>query len=235
MALDPQALKRGYEAQLDAASGDAHHGRRMFRAMLRASRELPAQRLAEDATVWVWSDLHFGHGNIIGYTNRPFADVEAMDRALWSNWEATVGSQDTVVFVGDIAMREAVAERTWQRIRSGPGRTKHLVVGNHDLTGAGELRVAGFDHIASVLCDDGDPPLVFTHLPLANPPCGCVNVHGHTHAEPPRQSPHINVSVEQLDYRPVALPRLRALAQHLAAGRYPAGATTLERLANMGL
>ena len=28
------------------------------------------------------SDLHFGHANVIRHDNRPFADVEEMDRAL---------------------------------------------------------------------------------------------------------------------------------------------------------
>ena len=33
------------------------------------------------------SDHHFGHANIIGYCNRPFGDVEAMNRGLVDNWE----------------------------------------------------------------------------------------------------------------------------------------------------
>ena len=233
--LEPQELKRIYEAQLAAASrtGDAHHGGHTFSAMLRASRQLPARQL-EDERAWVWSDLHIGHRNILGYAKRPFADVEAMDASLYANWEATVGADETLIFVGDVAMGEALAPRTWQRIRSGPGRTKQLVFGNHDLSGSGRLRVAGFDDICSVLCADGDPPLAFTHLPLAEVPAGCINVHGHTHDEPPGRSPHINVSVEQIDYRPLALPRIRALARELIAGRYPPGATTLQRIKALG-
>ena len=115
-------------------------------------------------------------------------------------------------------------------IRDGQGAKKHLVVGNHDLTGAGRLRVDGFDTIGTVMVVDGDPPLVFTHIPLTCVPVGCVNVHGHTHDATPGATPHINVSVEQLDYRPVALPRLRRLARRLVAGHYPDGATTLERI-----
>ena len=59
---------------------------------------------------------------------------------------------------------------------------------------------------------------------------GHVNIHGHTHRNlKPAGSPHINVSVEQLDYRPVELSRLRRLAQALVAGQTPPGETTLER------
>lgn len=46
----------------------------------------------------------------------------------------------------------------------------------------------------------------------------------------PADSPHINVSVEQLAYWPIALSRLRRLAQAILAGERPQGATTLERV-----
>ncbi len=233
--MDAQALKQLYESELEARSlpggGDKRHGRRMFRAMLRASRTLTPCEIHDPASAWVWSDLHLGHENIIRYTDRPFADAETMDSTLYANWNATVGTGDEVIFVGDVAMRRAVGPHTWQRIRDGRGATKHLVIGNHDLTGGGELRVDGFDDIGAVMVVEGDPQLLFTHIPMTRVPDGCVNVHGHTHNEPPRRSPHINVSVEQLDYRPVALSRLSALAREIAAGHYPEGSTTLERLA----
>lgn len=236
-ADDP--IKRAYIAQLEARAkpggGDARHSGREFRAMLRACRDLPARQLDENAfaTVWVWSDLHLGHDNIIGYANRPFVDAAQMDAVLYRNWDATVGDDDLLLFVGDMAMRKAVAEHTWAHIREAPGRAKHLVVGNHDLTGSGVLRVDGFDDVCSTLNVDGEPPLAFTHMPLADVPPGVVNVHGHTHDEAPRRSRHINVSVEQLDYRPVVLQRIRTLARELAAGRYPDGKTTLRRIENV--
>ena len=236
--MDPHSFKQLYERQLEAssASRESRQTRRMFRAMLQASGDLPARSLAAKAdATWVWSDLHLGHENIIRYANRPFGDVEAMNAHLYANWDATVGEDDTLIFVGDIAMRTALCDATWQRIREGPGRAKILVVGNHDLTGSGELRVDGFDDICSVLCIDGDVPLVFTHMPLATVPDGCANVHGHTHNAAPTRSPHINVSVEQLAYRPVPLDRIQALAKELIAGRYPEGATTMERIANLQL
>ena len=61
-----------------------------------------------------------------------------------------------------------------------------------------------------------------------------MNIHGHVHDYPPRRTPHINVSVEQLDYSPVSLAALRSLARVLVKGEYPAGNTTLERLRSIG-
>ena len=126
-------------------------------------------------------------------------------------------------------MGEAVSEATWTRIRRSPGHRKHLVIGNHDLSG-GELRVGGFDDVWSVLVSGGTPPLIWTHYPLQEVPDGYVNIHSHEHGAPPRRSRHINVSVEQLEYEPVCLARVRRLAQVLVAGLHPPGKTTIERI-----
>ena len=106
-----------------------------------------------------------------------------------------------------------------------------VVVGNHDITGHGFLRVKVFHRAKAMLISPGDPPLIWTHAPLPNVPAGQVNIHGHQHtALKPADSPHINVSVEQIDYRPVALVRIRRLVEALVAGERPADTTTLERI-----
>ncbi len=230
------AAEQAYRRHLTklAETGEGKNGRKVFQAMLRALNALPAKHLDDcPAKTWVWSDLHLGHNNIIRYCNRPFANAEAMNQRLYANWEATVGAEDLLILVGDVAMQDAVCDQTWRRIESGAGRRKELVIGNHDLTGSGQVRVKGFDDISSLLCLHGNPPLLFTHMPLNDVPEGWVNVHGHTHAAPVTESPHINVSVEQIDYRPLALTHIRSLAAELAQGRYPAGCTTLERINNL--
>ena len=85
----------------------------------------------------------------------------------------------------------------------------------------------------TVATSAGDPPLLWTHYPLREVPEGHVNIHGHEHGKAPEMSPHINVSVEQLEYEPITLTRLRGLARALIKGDYPPGATTIERIANL--
>ena len=47
-------------------------------------------------------------------------------------------------------------------------------------------------------------------------PHGAVNVHGHVHEqESPTPNRHVNVSVEQLNYRPTRLSEIRRLARRL--------------------
>ena len=202
-------------------------------AMRRAADEYGAGMLdAPDHAVKVWSDLHLGHANIIAYQGRPFHNVHEMDAALWANWQLGVGTNDALVCVGDFAMGAAKTGATWDRVRAAPGRPKILVIGNHDLGKRGQCAVHGFDRYKALLVSPGDPPLIWTHAPLPNVPAGHVNVHGHRHRliDPP-EVPRINVSVEQIEYRPVSLARIRRLAKALVAGRRPAGATTLQRIA----
>ena len=209
--------------------------KRAMRSLLAATRRYPVGEFSEpDEGVLVFSDLHLGHVNIIGYTDRPFKHVDEMNRTLWANLTAALAQDKVLVVVGDVAMGQALNEGTWNRIRYLPCRDSHLVVGNHDLTGAGLLRAGGFGHVWPAMVSTGDPPLMWTHVPLLNVPDGYVNIHGHQHDELPKQTPHINVSVEQLDYRPVPLTALRALARVLVKGEYPAGKTTLGRLQEIG-
>ena len=231
-----------YRSHLNAAMigkpGERPRGFKAFKAVLRAVDDLPAKRFdpqweTGDRRVWVWSDLHLSHENIIRYANRPFTNAVAMDEKMYANWRTTVGADDTLLFVGDVAMGRAVYEGVWSRIPYEAGRAKHLVVGNHDLTRKGILRAEGFDGIWSLMVVAGNPSLLLTHMPLFDVPDGWVNVHGHTHNSPVTRSPHINVSVEHLCYRPLELSRIRSLAKALVDGDYPSGDTTLARIESL--
>lgn len=47
------------------------------------------------------SDFHFGHANIIRYSNRPYKNVNEMNEAIISNINALVKSDDVLWFLGD--------------------------------------------------------------------------------------------------------------------------------------
>ena len=85
---------------------------------------------------------------------------------------------------------------------------------------------------AVTLAAPGDPPLLLTHVPLLLVPAGCVNVHGHVHQkESASRNRHINVSVEQLNYRPARLSDIRRLARRgPLEGRTVPGHSTRTRL-----
>ncbi len=75
------------------------------------------------------ADTHFGHENVLAFDNRPFSDVEEMDREMIHIWNRTVGAEDEVYIVGDFAYHnKRPAEWYLARLH---GR-KYLVIGNHD-------------------------------------------------------------------------------------------------------
>ena len=75
------------------------------------------------------ADPHFGHANIIKYCQRPFANVEEMDRVLTERWNAKIGSDDDVWILGDLTMRSGATALNYLRQLNGH---KHLILGNHD-------------------------------------------------------------------------------------------------------
>lgn len=93
------------------------------------------------------------------------------------------------------------------RLRTAPGR-RLLVLGNHDAHRRKMLEAAGFERMCVAAVRAGEPPLVFQHRPLAPPPAGAVNFHGHRHRANPPNPEHWNVSVDRIGYRPVRLDRL---------------------------
>ena len=106
-----------------------------------------------------------------------------------------------------------------------------LVLGNHDVDPVNQARPLEVHRTAVTLAAPGEPPLLLTYVPLLQVPHGCVNVHGHVHQkESPSRNRHINVSVEQLNYRPAKLSDIRRLARRLLEGRTVPGHSTRARL-----
>jgi len=54
--------------------------------------------------IFLTSDCHFFHQNIISYCNRPFDTIEEMNEALIKNWNSVVTYEDTVYVLGDFFM-----------------------------------------------------------------------------------------------------------------------------------
>ena len=154
--MKPSDARKRYieaiEAELNPEPGVRIRGKRGLRAMLRAVPQHPVCEFNEpDEDVLVFSDLHLGHENIIEYCDRPFLSLNDMENTLWDHLAAELAPDKVMVVVGDMAMREALNAVTWQQIRDLDCRQRHLVIGNHDLTGAGQLRAQGFDHVWSLM------------------------------------------------------------------------------------
>lgn len=79
--------------------------------------------------VFFTSDTHFGHKNIIKYSDRPFKDVTHMNEMLVYLWNQTVGPDDTVYHLGDVALGPIEGSLSYISRLNG---SKVLITGNHD-------------------------------------------------------------------------------------------------------
>lgn len=162
------------------------------------------------ANIFVISDTHFGHANILTFQNedgspvRTFSSVEEMDEHMIERWNSVVRPQDHVYHLGDVAMKKQFLDTLgWC---SGH---KRLVRGNHDIFRTKDY-LKYFDEIYACRVLDG---MIFTHIPIHPESLGrfTANVHGHVHGQPQgKYGPkYYNVSVEVMDYTPISLEDLK--------------------------
>jgi calcineurin-like phosphoesterase family protein len=161
------------------------------------------------------SDNHWGHANIIKYTNRPFKDVHHMNWEMTNNWNSVVKPDDLVYHPGDFSMGQ-------------PGKyVQHLngkiilIKGNHDKLSQcrGHFQEIHEDKLEIEL---GGHKILLCHyyykdmlgdfdhkfkdrMPSYKP--GQILLHGHAHDSIPKLNKKykaINCSVEHWNYTPIS-------------------------------
>lgn len=167
--------------------------------------------------IYTLSDTHFGHGNIIIHANRPFPNQAVMDAKLTANWNATVRPQDMVIVIGDMVWTGGDANKIRDYIKALNGRII-LVRGNHDKRTNAFYLSAGIQFICErFVWEYCDKRFLFIHDPHYVTNDDKQNyyavIHGHLHGNSPlvrkiNGQHFINVSVENLNYRPTNLINL---------------------------
>jgi calcineurin-like phosphoesterase family protein len=157
-----------------------------------------------ETMVYIWSDLHLGHENIIKYCNRPFADVEEMDKALLHAWRITVKPADTIINLGDVSLKRN-KEYLAKAIQGLPGY-KILILGNHDRKRPVKWWIdVGFEEVYKYpIVYEGKYILSHDVVELVNH-SPFVNIHGHIHQHKTVNPRYVNVCVEMTGYKPIPL------------------------------
>ena len=171
------------------------------------------------ADIWVISDTHFNHANILKFEDklgkpcRVFSDVDEMNETMITNWNSVVKPQDKVYHLGDVLFgldKDKWLDDNFKRLNG----KKRLVVGNHDNI---KVLAPHFQKV-SLWRDFSEFGLLLTHVPVHPStlkethrfgPGGIVNVHGHIHQNPSPDGPYRCVCVEQTNYTPVNIEELR--------------------------
>lgn len=160
--------------------------------------------------IWITTDSHLNHDNIIKYENRP-ADY---GQRIIDNWKAVVAPTDTVIHLGDVIFKRRYELRGI--LEQLPG-IKILTVGNHDKrtgTNGWFLRM-GFNYVCH---SHSYKNILFSHKPLdlAEYPGMEYNVHGHFHSltktieeikndYPFYSEKHLRLSIELENYKLILL------------------------------
>lgn len=94
--------------------------------------------------IYLTSDYHLCHKNVIKYCSRPFTNTFEMNEQLIANHNATVTSEDKVYFLGDFIFSGNTKHKEFLNRLSG---YKILIVGNHDKKNESLLLSLGWNEV----------------------------------------------------------------------------------------
>lgn len=173
--------------------------------------------------IFFTSDHHFGHNNIIRFSNRPFADVDEMNRVMAERWNERIGPDDLVYHIGDFALTN---KREWvgELLDSLNGK-KHLIVGNHE--GAAMNHQKKFEWVKDyyeLKVPDADvrggyQRIVLMHYAMRvwhHDYQGTWQLYGHSHGNLPDKEDKlaIDVGVDCHNFYPLSYEEVKAIMQN---------------------
>ena len=168
--------------------------------------------------IWVTSDTHFNHANIIKYCNRPFSSVEKMNETIIANWNKVVPWDDIVYHLGDFALGDkSFVPNIFRRLN---GRI-NVIMGNHDNFNILE-KLGNEDHLIVGLFWEEvikveKKTIILNHFPFGSLPdpatnCPIIQLHGHVHSTPDKPWNYFDnqydVGVDNNNFTPVNLAEL---------------------------
>ncbi|MDO8872434.1 MAG: 2'-5' RNA ligase family protein [Methanoregula sp.] len=181
--------------------------------------ELTSMKQTREGDIFLISDLHLGHANIIRYCSRPFlfSDVAEMDRVLIDNWNYVILPESRVFYLGDLRYgKHALGTEKYRKKLNG---NITFIRGNHDDAELGAVPLSILDFMGL--------RFLLVHDPADIPPdFNGWTIHGHHHNNDLRHFPfinfvdrRINVSAEVIGYVPVGLYEICTLIKsHLSGG-----------------
>lgn len=172
-----------------------------------------------NSNIYLISDHHFCHNNIINYTRTEFNDISSMHSRIISEHNNTIGEDDIVIFLGDFSFKNSFIREVAPKLNG----HKFLIMGNHDQSGLFKsYPILGFEGVyVNPIRLDGN---YLSHEPLISgerddaqfklivkefSKCSdAMNYHGHIHTEDRLDSSRFtNVTCEALNYKPLLIGR----------------------------
>lgn len=163
--------------------------------------------------VYVISDHHFFHKNIIEYSRSYFSSVQEMHDYIITKHNETITDEDIVIFLGDFSFKKQEIKELNSKLRG----IKCMILGNHDSqTISKSFLELGFNEVFPF-------PIKFDNLYLSHEPLinefstdlnlsllikefsqdTTSNIHGHIHTTERISNRHVNVACECTNYTPI--------------------------------
>ncbi|VVB59331.1 Calcineurin-like phosphoesterase superfamily domain protein [uncultured archaeon] len=160
--------------------------------------------------IFLISDTHFGHTNIIEYCKRPFKSTSEMNRKIIKNWNETIRKKDIVLFLGDMRFgRGSPSTDYWLKKLNG---RIYFLKGSHEHDTKSRMT----DYYNKLIVKYHGKRFLLVHDPADIPSdWNGWTICGHHHNNQPEEFPLvngktklINVSVELLNYTPLNINKL---------------------------
>ncbi|MFD0963285.1 metallophosphoesterase [Pseudofulvibacter geojedonensis] len=170
--------------------------------------------------IYFTSDHHFGHTNILKYSNRPFKSAEEMDEELIKRWNSKVQPNDIVYHLGDVAMTKN-PEGIGDILNRLNGKI-YLIKGNHEhsaLKHKGRFEWIKDYHELKVKDEEapnGSQKIILLHYAMKvwrSSFRGTWHLYGHSHGSLPDDpnSLSFDVGVDCHDYYPISYEEVKAI------------------------
>jgi calcineurin-like phosphoesterase family protein len=169
---------------------------------------------------WFTSDTHWGHTNIIKYSNRPYKDVDDMNNKMVKEWNKLVKPDDIVHHLGDFAFMKF---SQFKGLLWGLNGNIEGVFGNHDkmvienqneLLKQGKITRLGYYQELKL---PGCPMICLFHYGQRvwnKSHHGSIMLYGHSHGSLPPFGKSVDVGVDckeiTEEYRPIHLDEVLA-------------------------
>lgn len=157
--------------------------------------------------IWITSDTHFFHKNIIEYCNRPFQSVEEMNDRMIQNWNEKISNEDVVFHCGDFGFGNFdTIKNIFVRLNG----NKNLIKGNHDRLKNREYMDIGFKlYNKDITFPFEEFKIRLSHYPTETSEDNfLLNLRGHSHGNGLNKRNEIDIGVDTNCFYPYNLSEL---------------------------
>lgn len=171
--------------------------------------------------IFFTSDHHFGHKNILKYSNRPFKNIDEMNEELIKRWNSKIQPNDKVYHLGDVGLGNG---EDLKEILAQLNGKIYLIKGNHE--GAALHNTKRFEWIKDyheLGIKDEDAPngkrkIILLHYAMKvwrSSFRGTWHLYGHSHGNLPDDinSLSFDVGVDCHDFYPLSYDEVKAIMQ----------------------